>query len=705
MVVATEERPKVTKQSKEEDSERLARFKQQLADDADTSEVQREKANEDMRFIHADGGMWEDYLEDEFENRVKLQFDITSPYKNRFIGEYNLNRVGVEYKPDEDSVTDDDAELLTGIRSADFRQFFGKMAQDNAVDELATCGRGDYKIATRFEDEGDPENDNQRIVYRTIHEGYNAVIWDKSAKTITKQDARWCHELTQFTDSSFKDEFPDFKPVSAYTPENYRSTSWLQGQEDIIYVATRYEVIRKRVTVFVYRNLESGEMETYFKEDHEQIKDELQADEFREFVRERKVIRQHVEKTVFSGDAILQETKRIPGKWIPIITMYGYRGFVDGVEWYKGLVRGLKDPQRVFNTQISQITENAASRGQDVPIFDPKQMLGDIANHWADMNNKAFMLADSLTDDDGKIVHTGPVGYVKPSQLDQSTAALMQIVTDYVQQATGGAPQDTLDPDASGKAIQALLKRENLNTQDMMDNIANAIEWEGVVYQSIASEIYNTPRIMTTLGKDGTEGKAKLLELVLDEETGKLVESNTISGKRFRAYADIGPQYDTQREQMVEELKGMLEALSKTEAGSKYTPAVIAMILQNVSGPGLEPLKKLVKQDMMLQGLAKPETDEEKQFIAQAQQPKEDPQAKLIEALAIRETSEARERDSKTILNTANANKAIAQIQEILAGIQMDQAETQSDILVNQATAQANINKQAFENAQELPLN
>ena len=53
------------------------------------------------------------------------------------------------------------------------------------------------------------------------------------------------------------------------------------------------------------------------------------------------------------------------------------------------------------------------------------------------------------------------------------------------------------------------------------DNIANAIAWSGEVYQSIAAEVYNTPRIMRTLGRDGTDGEQQLFKTVLDDETGR----------------------------------------------------------------------------------------------------------------------------------------------------------------------------------------
>lgn len=695
----TENTRTVTKEIKENADERLTRFKRDIINDADIVDEQSDKANEDMRFINVSGGMWEDFLEDDFSDRTKLEFDLVSNYINRFIGQWNQNRVGVEYKPDDSVTSDEDAELLNGIYRADFRQFSGKMSVDNAVDEQATCGYGAFKLAALFEDEEDAENDNQRIEWRPIHNAFNRVYWDRAAQRIDKRDARRCTELIQFTRDSFEEKYPGKVAVSAYTPTNRQLRSHDRSRPQLVFVAKRYQVVTKKETVFVYNNLISDEIEVFSKEDHELIKAELKSNEFKTFVRERTVLKQRVETVVFSGEEILEPIKRIAGKWIPIIPVYGYHSYINGVEWYRGLVRKLKDPARLFNMQVSQLAENSASTGQEIPIFDPEQMEGGISQLWADRNNKPYLLARALRDEEGNIVvPPGPTAYLKPAQLDGSTQALMQIVPAFVQDVTGGVPQDTLDPNMSGKAIQALQKREDLNTQVLNDNIANAIEWSGVVYQSMASEVYTSKRIVNVIGKDGVESQKQLLKLGLDENTGKLIELNNLTGKKFRSYADVGPQYETLKEQTVEDLKGMLEAMVNVPSGEQYLPAIVATLLDNITGVGLGPLKDLNRRIMILQGLIKPETDEERQMLAQVQeqQNQPDPQQQLIEAAAMQAEGEARERESKVLVNAADANKKQAETQEILSKI--DVAQRGADD--NRAKTLSDIRSQVFKNAQ-----
>ena len=692
------EKPTKTEKIKESSFEMLDRYKQDIQKDADVVLEQRDKANEDMRFVNVVGGMWEGFLEDQFNDRTKLEFDIISNYIQRYIGQWNQSRVGVEYKANDRETSDEDADLINGIYRADFREFSGKMSIDNAVDEQATCGYGAFKLATKFVDEEDPENDHQRIEWRPVHNAYNSIYWDKAAKRIDKRDAVHCTELISFTPESFSKKYPDKDPVSAYHPNSRRfyNVDSADAQSSLVYVAKRYEIKREEVNVFVYSNLLDGKVEVYSEEDHKLIEEELETNEFKNFLRKRKILKQSVYMTVFSGADILEKPRRVAGKYIPIIPVYGYHAYIDGCEWYRGLVRKLMDAARLYNMQISQLAENSASTGQEIPIFDPSQMEGGISELWADRNTKPYLLARALRDNDGNIVAHGPTSYLKPSALDANSQSLLQIVPSFVAATTGGAPQDTIDPNASGKAINALQKREDLNTQAMFDNIANAIEWSGSVYESMAQEVYSEKRSVNTISKDGTESTKELLKNVLDEKTGRLTETNNLEGKKFRVYSDVGPQYDTLRQQTVDDLKSMLEVLRSQEGGQQYTDAIIATILENVTGVGLGPLKDIVRRNMLMQGIVKPETEQEQEMVAASQQPQGDPQAELVAAAAQQAIAEARERESKVLDNTASAQLKQVKAQKTLNDIQIDN----ENVRTKQITTLADIRNQVFENVQ-----
>ena len=96
---------------------------------------------------------------------------------------------------------------------------------------------------------------------------------------------------------------------------------------------------------------------------------------------------------------------------------------------------------------------------------------------------------------------------------------------------------------------------------------------------------------------------------------------------------------------------------------------------------------------MMLQGLVQPETDEEKAFMEQARQPKEDPNAELIKAATEQQLAEGRNLDASTIEKGASAVLKQAQAQKTLADIETSQVKTLADI-----------RNQVFQNVTKLPL-
>lgn len=680
----------------EDDAARLTRYKLNITDDADVMDDQRDKAQEDCVFIHETGGMWRDFQEPEFTDRAKMEFDLVSNFVYRFIGEWNMNRQGVEFRPDNGVTDDDDAELMNGIFRADFRDGSGKISLDNAVYEVATCGIGALKLAGVMEDEGDPENDDQRIEFRPINNAYNAVYWDYTAERIDKRDARWVTMLTRFSMSSFLEAYPDQDPTSAYVPENLRDIENTGSfRERSIYIATRYEVAREKETVFIYSNLVSGQEEVFTEEQHEEVKAQLKADETMLFEREREIVKQTVHKWVFSGSKMLEGKKRIAGEWLPIIPFYGYRMYVNGSEWYKGLVRNLKDACRLFNMLMNQTAENAASNGQAIPIVAPEQVENkDIETAWSDRNNKPYLPLDPITDQDGNAVHQGVLGYLQAGQLDPNVQVSMESVTNFIKETTGGVPQDALDPNASGKAIRAVIKRMNLNTQPVQDNINTGIEAMGRVYGSMASDIYTRQSIVRTLGEDGTEGREQLLSTVVDDD-GNFIETNNLRGKKFRVYADVGPQYESLREESIENLKGVADFAKDMPGGQQYSQVILSAIMENMEGVGLKAVKDLNRKIMLLSGSRDPETDEDKKILAEAQQSANQPgpQDEFLRAAAKEAEAKARKQDTGAVKDVADAQKTAAETAEIKARIPQDAAKTL-----------AQLRKEAFEQAESLPF-
>jgi len=706
-VVAPKKKP--VEQIGESTEDMLERFKLDITNDAAAVDVQSDQSEDDMRFLNVIAGMWDGFFERKLQNKVKLQFPMIAKFLRDVIAEWNMNRVSVVYKPgDDENTSDKDARLLNGLWRADFRnRSTGKKAVDNAVLEVMHGGYGAVLMAERFEDPGDPENDLQRIELRSLFNAYNSVYWDDSAQEIDKSDATRCTVLKRYTRQAFLREFPGEDPTSAYQPHNRALDNNITIQQEAVFVATRYEVVEAKEMVFVYDNFSTGEIETFNEKQNEEMVDDIRERGLT-LRRKREVVTDQIMKSVFNGDKFFEEPRRISGKFIPVVPFYGERIYVSGVEWWKGFVRDLKDISRLLNQLLSKLSENSAASSDRKPIFDPEQVQGEgFDDIWANISSKAYALANVLKDAQGNpIAGGGPIGYLEPGQLDQSTAALMTAIPALIQSFTGINPVEVKDPDASGKAIKEARKVQNLTTQPVMENISTGIERLGVVYESKAAELYSTKRIMTIIGEDGSESTIQLMKVEQDPQTGRFVETNNISGKKFKAYSDVGPQYETQRQETTDVALRMMDTFANIPAMQQFMPELGGVVIENMSGTGLESIKKLNRRMRLLQGTVEPETDEEKQFLAQQQQNSEqnDTQKKLAEAVTQQQLSEARNLDAASAEKIKGAELKAAQTRKTLSDIQIQEAEAHENIKINRAKTLIEIRKSVFKPLDQIPV-
>ncbi len=659
-----------------EDLEGLSPLDKYLADlNADASFVkeQSKEADRDTAFISQPEGQWDDYLvktHGKKSQRVKLTLDLVSASVQEFVGEWGENSVNVDYKPSDAATTAGDAGVLQGLYRANFRDYGGDEAISNAVQEVAICGQGAWRLVAQYEDETDIANKDQVITFKPVYNPYQMLFWDRSATSITKEDARHVTLIDRYSRTGFDAAFPG-KAASSVGTDNFIEDRSIYAYDDVIYVGTRYEVIRDHEKVLVYSNLTENKVETFTEEQMKDHGAKIKKNKRMVFQSEKMVVRQKVMKTVFSGQDILIASTRIAGKYIPIIPAWGYRVFHAGQERSWGLVRKLIDSARLFNTLASKMAEVAGSSGVGTPMVHPDQVKNDdVKASLQSPQNVAYQIIGALEDKDGKIVQAGPVGYTQPLTLDGATGGLIEMVTQFIQNQTGGMPQEAMDPNASGKAIRAVMKRVKMMHQPMNQNIARAIRWSGVVYAAMASDIYSTARTIDVIKADGQRTQEMLYKQVIVEENGqqRTEQTNVITGRRFKAFADVGPQHETLQEETIEQLKGALGLLSEFgEAGGKYATVLLSTLMANINGVGLEVIRDFARKDMLVQEIIKPETDEDKQILAEAKQKQqaaqEGPQQQVMEAIVDNQKSEAMSLRAGTAVKMAQVEKTVADTQ------------------------------------------
>lgn len=601
----------------------ITQYNQDFNSDYSDSRELRDKCNEELRFFMVAGGQWEGFLDNTYANRIKMEIDQVSEYLYRTYGRWTSDRKLPTFSPESDESTDDDAALLENLMRRDLRRNNGTQAIDQAVFEAFACGQGAFKVGTEYEDDEDEDSEDQVISLAPLANAYSTVIWDSSATRADKADAKRCTVIESYSEEAFKEKWPDANLESIKRPATRDKFNWHQSKR--YYVACRYHVERvKKEFHFYFDPLtdDTIKLESTEKDDIA----ELKRGGYK-LLRSKKVNRRRIFKTVFSGTQILEGKTPIAGKHLPVIPVYGYRAFVDGQEQCHGLARKRMDSQRLLNSVVSLASEAAARGPEDKPIYDPLQMANSaVKASWAgDRHQKPYMLAESLRDNNGNVTHAGPVGVDPGATLSQASQSLMSLTLDVINRGTGGAPQDVLDTDSSGKAINAVLERVDMNVEPIFDNINQSIQQFGRVYQSMAADGIYTSRAGRKTKAVDRDGKSSIVTLMqMRGRGGKFDYINDLSKGRFEVVVDSGPGYKSQKEQTVEQLKEIRDSIAQTNPQDPLLSILTYKIIHELPVNNMDEVKEYVRKEMLKSGLVKPKTDEEKQFlmeVSQNQQP------------------------------------------------------------------------------------
>jgi len=641
------------------------------------TEYQRDKSNESIRFVDVTGGQWEDGYKRQFANRPRMEMDMVSRAINRFNGEWKSGRFSVKYLPDDEITSEKDAEILNGLFRRDWRRDNGNQSADNAVNEMSKGGLGAMRLSSRYLVEDDPDDKRQVITFKPIYNAYNTVVWDPQAKAEDKSDAKWCAVLTSYTQDAFEEAFPGYQAASAFTPLN-RDIFNLNNMR-MVYVAEFYKVEHKKGLAFKYVNDLTGEKRTVFRDEVKDVLGELADLGFKKRS-ERRISKRTVTKALMYGGGYIEKPKRIAGKRIPVAPLYGYRSYVDGQEYWYGMVEKNKDAQRLVNMGFSKNAEFSATSAKSMPIFTDDEIAGK-EDQWAKahLGETNYMTVNSV-DEDGEPISPRNYQYTQPAQADPNTQTMLQGAAAFIQGQAGAEPQEVTDPEASGKAINAARVVEDMVTYTLLDNIAEMMVNVGKIYHSMADEIYAEQRFEKLVAEDGTDTSVLLQQYVLDRRQQRFVRVNDIVDKTFEVIVETGPSFASRRRETAELLK---DILSNTATDSAYHPVLYAALIENVDGPGMEGVKKFNKKQKILLGIEEPESEEEILMVQQMSQPKEpSAQENYFEAEAERARSEAVKNQTDSLENVANstlkgaqAEKTKAETADIMAGIERDNAE------------------------------
>jgi hypothetical protein len=642
---------------------------------------ERKQCLQDRRFYSIPGSQWEG-LEEQFANKPMFEVNKVHLAVMRIINEYRNNRITVDFVSKDGDKDSELADICDGLYRADEQDSGAEEAYDNAFEEAVGGGFGAYRFIAKYEDEEDEENDDQRIRIEPIYDADSSVFFDLGAKRQDKADAKHCFVITSMTPEAYTEEWGD-DPASWDKAIQGVEFDWFTP--DVVYVAEYYKLDEKKETILVFANL-LGKEEKFTQEELDdeedgiKLYDQLIATGYIE-LRSKTVKKRKVRKYILSGNRVLEDCGYIAGKNIPIVPVYGKRWFVDNVERCMGHVRLAKDAQRLKNMQLSKLGEISALSSVSKPILTPDQVSGHQVM-WAEDNlkNYPYLLINPVTDMNGGTTGIGPQAYTKAPEIPQALAALLQVTETDIREILGSGQQaEQVVSNISGKAVEMIQSRLDMQTFIYMSNFSKSIRRGGEIWLSMAKDIYTEPgRKMKMIDLQNGIDTVELSKPIVNTDNGEREFENDLADAKFDVVVDVGPSFTSRKEATVRALTGILQMTQDPETQQ----ALMTTIMMNIDGEGIKDVREYFRKKAVTMGLSKP-TDEEAEMM-KARAGQEDANTTALKAMADQATAEASKARADVIKTITEVEKIKAQTAEILAGI----AETEDKMVadkINQA--------------------
>jgi Phage P22-like portal protein len=644
-----------------------------LAEFSDIWSVQepiRRECFEDRRFSDERGAQWEGSLGEQYENKPRFEVNKVHLAIQRIINDIRNNQVDTHYVSRDLEDATKLADVCGSLKRADEQDSDAEDVEVNAVQEAVKGGFGAWRLRADYEDEDDPDEERQRIVWETINDADLSVFFDLDARKQDKSDARRCFVLVPYTKPAYRDEWND-EPVTwpQDTSSHWGSFKWVTA--DTVWVAEYYRKTETKYWEHTFRGpVEAVEIVRGDDLDDETLAD-LEARGFTEASR-RRVSEKVVHKYILNGREVLEDCGEIPGGHIPVIPVYGKQYFLDGVEHCSGHVRNAKDPQRLANMMRSKLAEIAMFSSVEKPIFAAEQI--DVhAQLWADdeVNDYKYLLAEPLRNPDMTIAATGPLAYTKPPQVPPALAALITVTEQDLSDTLGNQQNgEQVVSNIAAKTVELIQEKLDMQTFIYADNFAKAKKRAAQVWLSMAKVLYaEKGRKLRGIDGSGDETVIEIGRPVMKPGGGTVVE-NDIAKAKMRIVAEVGPSTSTKR-------KGMVSTLTQLGAVSQdpeVKSVLESLILMNVEGDGMTDVNDWARKRLVKAGVSQP-TEKEAQELAQAAQ-NQAPDANQLYLQAA-----AQEAAAKAGKAAADTELTKAKTLETLSGIENANTAQTLDIL------------------------
>lgn len=640
------------------------------------------RALDDLRFTYKpEEYQWDDAVKRKrkADQRPCLVYNKLPSFVNRIKNSMRMNRYSIRVRPADGDSDKELADLRSGLIRNIEQVSDAEDAQDMAGQLAVACGRGWLRVASRYVSEDSFEQE----LYLMAMPNAFCVSWDPAARRADLQDADWIFVSETISKDAYKREYPDRQPASVDAHPGVYTNEWDKGETvRIAEYFHRDEPKQKKLYLCDLINPQGEQMRKIITGEEKKRAEELGWTVT--VLKTRTVTERPWMRAKISGTDVLEEPREEPGKYHPVVPVWGERIDIDGETLTWGAVRHMKDPQRSFNYSRSTMVERAALEPKAPWVIGKNQLKG-FEKEWEKSRTDNVPYLRYNDDPTGQ----NPIAPPQRNFPEQASTALISVVQMDTQDMhdISGIQPTAMGKNTSEKAGIAIAQRRqegDVATFTYPDNMAKSWKWLGRILLDRIPYVYDSARVVRTRGEDKSENMVPINtareEMFPPNYRGPKVESevpgagkmfNDMSVGRYDLVVDVGPQMMTQRQEV---LAGLFEFLNVYPPAAPILGDIIA---ENQDWPGSQQVAKRLKK-LVPPEIREPEEGEEQQ---QPQPPAPDPQ--LILALQKMELEQARlqfdmarakeELDIKRLDTEVKAIKMAAEAEAAEKGQQLEQ--------------------------------
>jgi hypothetical protein len=222
----------------------------------------------------------------------------------------------------------------------------------------------------------------------------------------------------------------------------------------------------------------------------------------------------------------------------------------------------------------------------------------------------------------------------------------------------------------SGKAVELIQGRLDMQVFIYMSNMAKAVKRSGEIWLSMAKDVLvEEGRTMKTISTQGTSGSVELMKPVMGEDGAEL--ENDLAKAKFDVAVDVGPSSSSKRAATVRALTGMMSISTDPET----LQVLGAMTMMNMEGEGIDDVKGFFRKKLVRMGVVTPNEKEIQEMQAEQANAKPDPNTVYLQAAAQEAEAKAVKARADTISTLADADKTKAETVKIAQEIDVSRQD------------------------------